>query len=167
MTSMKFIFLLLLFSCTQELSSSSPLDKGSSSYTWNLTGTNSNLSIQGYDAVSYFSLNKNDNAIKGSPKFSYKWEGAVWYFSSAANLETFKSNPKKYIPQYGGYCAYAAARNYLYRIDPNAWTIKNSKLYLNASKGLRSTWIQNIDNEISKADKNWSNLQNKGLKDIF
>ena len=157
MTSMKFIFLLLFFSCNQGLSSSAPLDKGSSSYTWNLT--NSNLSIQGHDAVSYFSLNENDNAIKGSPKFSYKWEGAVWHFSSAVNLEKFKSNPKKYIPQYGGYCAYAAARNYLYRIDPNAWTIKNGRLYLNASKGLRSNWIKDINNEISRADTNWPNLQ--------
>ena len=158
MTSMKFIFLILLFSCAQGSSSSPPLDKvSSSSYAWNLT--NSNLSIQGYDAVSYFSLNKNDNAIKGSPKFSYKWEGAVWYFSSAANLEKFKSNPKKYIPEYGGYCAYAAARNYLYKIDPNAWAMKNGKLYLNASKGLRSTWLKNIDNEISRANTNWPHLQ--------
>lgn len=119
------------------------------------------LAIEGYDAVAYFSLSKSSKAIKGKEEFSDNWGGATWYFSSNENLNTFKTNPEKYIPQYGGYCAYAAARNYLYSVDPNAWTVKNSKLYLNASTGLRRSWLKNADSEISKADRNWPNLRSR------
>ena len=150
---MKYIaaLLFLLFSTTA-------CAQVANSYGWNLQSDR--VSVQGYDTVAYFSLPESSNAVKGKKEFSYEWEEATWFFSTKANLEKFKLEPKKYAPQYGGYCAYAAARNYLYAIDPNAWTIKDGKLYLNASKGLRTRWLKNIDEEIKKADKNWPSLKN-------
>lgn len=161
MKSIILLFLTSFISCVDALSSSSvsTSTQSSSKYVWNLE--RGDLAIEGYDAVAYFLLHENNDAVKGSSKFSYKWKGATWKFSSKENLEKFKSNPTKYIPQYGGYCAYAAARNYLYSIDPNAWTVKNNKLYLNATKSLRTKWFKNIDSEIKKADRNWPGLSQK------
>ena len=58
---------------------------------------------EGYDVVSYF----NNNPEKGNKEFTTKFDGVKFKFSSKKNLETFKKSPKKYVPQYGGYCAYA------------------------------------------------------------
>ena len=146
------IFLIFFVSCTR---AAPPV--ASNSYVWNLKSDR--FAVQGYDVVAYFSLKKDQNAVKGKKEFSYEWEKAIWLFSSDKNLNLFKSDPAKYIPQFGGYCAYAAARNYLYAIDPHAWTIKDQKLYLNASKGVRSSWLKNIDRDIRKGHKNWPTLK--------
>ena len=58
------------------------------------------LAIKGYDTVAYFTEGK---PLRGSEKLTYQWMGAEWRFASAEHLELFKSNPKKYAPQYGGY----------------------------------------------------------------
>ena len=52
-------------------------------------------------------------------------------FSSEKNLALFKESPEKYIPQYGGYCAYAiAAKKTKMYIDAEAYEIRDGKLYL-------------------------------------
>lgn len=58
---------------------------------------------EGYDVVAYFS----NKALKGDKQFTTEFDGANFKFSSKENLEIFKNNPKKYVPAYGGYCAYA------------------------------------------------------------
>ena len=65
--------------------------------------TKSGLAVQGYDVVSYFS----GAPTKGKSEFSLKFKDAIYYFSNEANKQKFKSNPSKYAPQYGGWCAYA------------------------------------------------------------
>ena len=40
-------------------------------------------------------------------------------------------DPGKYLPQYGGYCAYAMSLNRIAAIDPSRWAIVDGKLYLN------------------------------------
>jgi len=36
-------------------------------------------------------------------------DGATWHFASDENRKTFRADPSRYAPQYGGYCAYAVA----------------------------------------------------------
>jgi len=59
--------------------------------------------LNGYDVVAYFTQHR---AIKGTTKYQTTYKGAIYYFSSATDLATFKQNPSKYIPQYGGFCAH-------------------------------------------------------------
>lgn len=63
--------------------------------------------IRGYDPVAYFVMGE---ATPGKSKYSSKWQGAIYRFSSADNLALFKADPERYAPRYGGYCAYAAAK---------------------------------------------------------
>ena len=69
--------------------------------------------------------------VQGSEQFSYEWNHGVWLFSSQANLDLFKASPEKYAPQYGGYCAFAAAKDSFAKIDPTQFTVLDDKLYLN------------------------------------
>ncbi len=119
------------------------------------TGTFSNTAISGYDTVSYFTEGK---PMKGSSEFTTNYKGAKWQFSSAANLTKFKANPEQYAPQYGGYCAYAAAKNYLASVDPEIWNIVDGKLYLNYNADVKEKWVQNPQEFITQADINFPEL---------
>ncbi len=115
--------------------------------------------ILGYDPVSYFTAGK---AIKGDPKINFDYEGGTFFFSSQENLNLFKSNPKNYEPQYGGFCAYAVgAKNSLVKADPTVWKIVEGKLYLNYNDSIQKIWAEKMSDYISKGNLNWPSLEAK------
>ena len=116
--------------------------------------------IRGYDPVAYF---KNADAVKGKKEFSYDHENATWYFSSQENLEIFKATPEKYLPQYGGYCAYGASDGDGHKAptQPDAWTVINGKLYFNYNKKVQTLWLKDTAELIGKADFNWPKIKNQ------
>lgn len=118
----------------------------------------SGLTLKGYDSVAYFTLGK---PVRGSKQFEYQWMGAKWRFSDADNFALFESDPEKYAPQYGGYCAYAVSQGITADIDPTAWKIVDGKLYLNLSPGVARIWEKDIPGYIVKANKNWPALKDK------
>jgi YHS domain-containing protein len=117
--------------------------------------TKDNLALSGYDAVSYFKYGK---PVPGKPEFSYKWMDATWRFSSSENRDAFASDPEKYAPQYGGYCAFGTSQGHLVPGDPQAWKVVDNKLYLNYNKDVQKYWLQDVPGYIRKADENWPKL---------
>ena len=113
--------------------------------------------IKGYDPVAYFQ----GEAKEGNENFTFEWKGAEWRFSSKENLNLFKNDPKKYSPQFGGYCAYAVSQGYTYRVDPEAWKIVDGKLYLNYSQGIKKKWETNQSEFISLGEANWPKVLEK------
>jgi YHS domain-containing protein len=59
--------------------------------------------LKGYDPVSYFTRHQ---AVKGNPAIQIRFGGAIYYFVSVADKVAFSKNPSRYVPQYGGFCAY-------------------------------------------------------------
>lgn len=112
--------------------------------------------IRGYDPVAYFT---DEKPVKGNPAHTVTYQGATWHFASAANRDLFAADPAKYAPQYGGYCAWAVANNYTATTEPDAWSIKDGKLYLNFSKFVRARWALDKDGNIASADRNWPGLR--------
>ncbi len=113
------------------------------------------LALNGYDVMTYW---KGGKPKEGNPDISAEYNGAKWVFVSQANRETFLKNPARYAPQYGGYCAYAAAQNAVADVDPYTWRIWKDKLYLNYSPRVRRQWASDIDANIEKADTYWPGL---------
>lgn len=112
--------------------------------------------IDGFDPVAYFVDSK---AVKGNHEINVEYEGGSFFFSSFENQQLFLKDPKKYIPQYGGYCAYALAKNNkLVKVDPLMWSIVDGKLYLNYNKKIKDLWSKNIPEYIKTADHNWKQL---------
>ena len=68
---------------------------------------------------------------------------------------------KRYLPAYGGYCAYGVAQGYLVKIDPEAWTIFDGRLYLNYDRSISETWRKDVPGYVHKADGNWPRLIGK------
>lgn len=120
------------------------------------TGYFSNKAVAGYDVIAYFEQAK---PVEGSSKYQFSYKGADWYFSSQSNLDKFSTNPEKYAPQYGGYCAWAMAKDKTAPGNPPFWTIYNDKLYLNYDQQVLETWLANKDEFIKQADIHWSNTE--------
>lgn len=112
--------------------------------------------INGYDAVAYFTKSK---PVVGKKENSFVWKGETWYFATDKNLKTFKSNPEKYAPQFGGYCAYGVADGHKAKTDPEAWTVLDGKLYLNYNKNVLQLWRKDPKNYIIKANENWAEVR--------
>ena len=122
------------------------------------TGRFSNLAVGGYDPVAYFEENA---PVKGAKEFSFEYSGASWRFSSAENLEKFKADPSAYAPQYGGYCAWAAAQGYTAPGNPQNWTVRGGKLYFNYNDKVQRDWLKDPEGFIAKADANWPGILSK------
>lgn len=110
------------------------------------------IAINGYDPVAYF---KSGEPVAGSKDHVAEWNGAKWLFSNDENKSAFEGNPERFAPQYGGYCAYAVSRGYTASTDPEAWTIRDGKLYLNYNKAVRLLWSRDIPGHVASADRNW------------
>ena len=113
------------------------------------------VAIDGYDPVAYFL----DGAPReGSKSFAFEWNGATWRFASAEHRDLFAATPEKFAPQYGGYCAWAVGHGYTAAIDPDAWTIREGKLYLNYDLEIREQWLGDAPGWIAKGDVHWPKL---------
>jgi len=111
---------------------------------------------QGYDVVAYF----NNKAEEGNKKFTTTFNNGTFKFTSKKNLVLFKENPDKYIPQYGGYCAYAiSVKAQKVSINPKTFEIRNGKLYLFYNSWRTNTlelWKKEGAEKLKlQADKNW------------
>ena len=118
-------------------------------------GGGSDVAILGYDPVAYFTV---DKPVKGQDRFATVWKGAKWKFSSQANLDLFKSEPEKYAPQYGGYCAYGVAQDNLVRIEPDKFKVLDGKLYLNYNAEVQATWLKDPAGYVKQADAKFKAL---------
>jgi len=115
-----------------------------------------NLAIKGYDPVAYFTLSK---AVKGKKEFETKWNGAVWRFATRDHLYSFKADPEKYAPAYGGYCAWAVSRGDTADIDPEEWSIVDGRLFLNYNRAIHEKWSRKKETHIRRADQNWPGIR--------
>lgn len=111
--------------------------------------------IKGYDPVAYFVANR---PVHGTQQHRLEHGGATWLFANATNRALFEQNPNKYLPAYGGYCAYEVAQGYLVKIEPDAWSIRNGRLYLNYDAGVRKQWEMDPAGYVAAADRKWPAL---------
>ncbi len=119
------------------------------------------LAIQGYDPVAYFTENK---AIEGSSSITSVHNGITYRFSSQKNKALFEKEPRKYEPEYGGYCAYAMADGDKVRIDPETFKVVDGRLFLFYNFNFTNTlkkWNRNEVKLLTSADNEWKTIIKK------
>lgn len=114
--------------------------------------------LAGHDPVAYFTDQK---PVKGNDNISESFQGAKYAFASEKNRDAFKADPAKYVPQYGGYCAYAAALGKKADGDPTQWAVVDGKLYINYNAGVQQRWQANQAEFIKQADAKWAQLKDQ------
>jgi YHS domain-containing protein len=114
------------------------------------------LGAKGYDVVAYFTDGK---PVPGKADFTQEYGGVTWQFASAEHRDAFKADPKKYAPQFGGFCSWGVAQGKLFDVDPvNGWKIVDGKLYMNFNADIQKAWEKDIKGFVTKAEGNWPKL---------
>ena len=116
------------------------------------------VAIQGHDPVAFFTVKA---PLKGKPELTSEFHGARYRFHSAKNKAAFDTEPAKYEPQFGGYCAYGVSKAKLVEIDVAAFQVVDGRLLLQYSKGVRDDFNADTAGNIKKADANWLKLLEK------
>lgn len=121
---------------------------------------NSNIALAGYSPVSYLDLGL---AQRSNKEYKSEYKKVVYYLTSGEQKATFDKNPSKYLPQYGGFCAFGTYAGAKFRVDPTKFIVKDGKYYLylnNVELDAKQLWL--AENNHSKlksvADTNWKKL---------
>lgn len=136
---------------------------------WAQNSANINSSgviLDGYDPVSYF---KPNGPVKGSDKFQTKFEDAIYFFATEQNKNEFIKEPKKFAPQFGGWCAYAVADSKSkVEVDPKSFLIQDGKLlvfYNGIWADTKKKWQTTKDKSsaafLKEAESNWPDVSKK------
>ena len=120
------------------------------------------LWLEGHDPVAYFNLH---HAVKGSREYSAMHQGATFRFISAAHRDLFIKEPQRFLPQYGGWCAYAMGDSgKKVEVDPATFRIKDGKLFLFYNAYFNNTltrWNKDERRLLPAADGNWAKQKHK------
>jgi YHS domain-containing protein len=129
---------------------------GKGSDTAKVNANSKGIILKGYDVVAFF---KQGKPVKGNPAIESTYQNVTYLFASAADKADFDKESPKYVPQYGGFCAYGVANGVLADIEsPDAFTVYKGKLYFCGDQTALKSFNSNIDSNIEKADTNWRQL---------
>ena len=124
---------------------------------------NSTVAVGGYDLVSYHSGKK---PLPGNGNHVVQHDGANYLFASKANADEFKQNPERFLPAYGGYCAFGVSVGKKFIADPTVWEVVEGRLYLNLDNGIKKIWAEDIAGNIVNADKAWPEIRDVAASEL-
>ncbi|MBL0926669.1 MAG: redoxin domain-containing protein [Phycisphaerales bacterium] len=116
------------------------------------------LALKGYDPVSYLA---DGRAEEGKDAIHSSFKGITYRFASESHRAAFNTEPDKYVPAYGGWCATAMAEGRKVEIDPKSFKVTNGRVFV-FYKGLWGNaindWNKDEPGLTTQADERWSKL---------
>lgn len=113
------------------------------------------IAANGYDPVAYFT---DGVPTPGDPAYEHAVDGAVYRFASEENRRRFAADPQRYVPAYGGFCAYGVRTGRKFPSDPAAWRIVEGRLFLLLNAATKAIWDLEVRNNIEIADAIWPQI---------
>jgi len=110
------------------------------------------IALSGYDAVAYFTEGR---AVEGDADYALNWRGATWYFAGPDTLMAFEMNPEAYAPEFGGYCAYAVAEGQTGPSEPDAFFLREGRLYFMNDARTLAAVQGDLDRILAEAEAHW------------
>ena len=123
----------------------------------------STTGVEGYDLVSYQTMKR---PIRGNGHYLSVHDGVTYLFATEDNKNAFDANPAKYLPAYGGYCAFGVSVEKKFVGDPEVWRIVDGTLYLNLDENIQHEWLKDVPGRIQTADANWKKIRNKSASSL-
>jgi len=118
------------------------------------------VALGGYDPVAYFDGGK---PTQGVASIFASYAGARYLFATAAHRDAFLANPKKYVPEFGGFCAVGTSFGEKVDVDPETGEVVNGKLYLNHNQRALDIFNTDPSGTIIKAESKWPTVKDKAL----
>lgn len=121
------------------------------------------LGLHGVDAVTLSTFNA---VAEGAAAHTVVVDGVAYYFASAESARTFQSAPEKYLPQFGGFCAFAVALGKKFDGDPRYVDIVDGKLYLFVNAEVFEKYKKDSKRIIARAQNKWPSIQSTAVEDL-
>lgn len=118
----------------------------------------SKIALQAYDPVAFFTDGK---PVKGNPSITATYKEHTYLFATEEHKKEFQRNSDKYLPAYGGYCAYGVSLGYFFPVEIDTWEIVNGRLVLQFSKDIKKIFAADEMANFKKAEANWPKLVEK------
>ena len=115
----------------------------------------STVGAGGYDLVSYHTSKR---PLPGNGHFVAVHDGVTYLFASAENRAAFERDPQRYLPAYGGFCAYGVSVGKKFYGDPEVWRVVDGKLYLSLDARIQDAWLEDVSGNLEKADRHWKKI---------
>lgn len=137
------------------------LSDGSRAYLGGRNLPSHGVALEGYCPVAYFAV---DRPVRGRPQYASTHDGVTYWFASEDAKAAFDKDPEKYVPAYGGWCAYGMAVQNKFPIDPESFQIVDGRLHLflkNSRVDARALWNQGDAAELTeRARQHWDTVRN-------
>ena len=128
-----------------------------------LTLAGAPLAIRGVDPVALATLNA---VAPGEAVRTVVHAGVAYYFASALTAEAFEAAPEKYLPRYGGFCAFAVALGKKLDGDPRYADIVDGRLYLFVDAGIFARYLENPSEILAKAEAAWPSIEHEAADSL-
>jgi YHS domain-containing protein len=121
------------------------------------------LGVHGVDTVALSTLNA---VAAGDASHTVVVDGVAYYFASEQTARMFTAAPDKYLPQYGGFCAFAVALGKKLDGDPRYADIVDGKLYLFVNDVIFQKYKESPRKTLAKAEEVWPSIQHKAANSL-
>mgnify|MGYP000484973629 CR=1 FL=1 len=115
-------------------------------------GNDARVMLKGADVVAYFTQNR---YVQGQAQIKSVYEDVTFRFASAENKMLFDRDPKKYLPEYGGYCANGISYGIPWGGDADRFKMVGGKLYIFGGQGSLDGWNIDEKRNLELAEKYW------------
>ncbi|MDX1405885.1 MAG: YHS domain-containing (seleno)protein [Woeseiaceae bacterium] len=123
-----------------------------------LTAAGAPLGLHGFDPVSFIAIG---NRTEGKATYTAVHDGVAYYFASQANLEKFEKSPRKYTPQFGGFCTFGVSVAKKFDGDPRYAAVEDGKLYVFLNEQIFNEFQKDRSGTIAKAERNWRRIEHQ------
>ncbi|MEZ5893231.1 MAG: YHS domain-containing (seleno)protein [Parvularculaceae bacterium] len=128
-----------------------------------LTAAGAPLGLHGVDPVAFIEIG---NRVEGSAAFTVVQDGVAYYFATRENMNAFKREPAKYLPQNGGFCTFGVSVAKKFDGDPQYADVYNGKLYVFLNEDIFRMYQKDKAGVIAKAEKNWTKIQHTAAREL-
>ncbi len=106
-------------------------------------------------------------AVKaGYAEHTVEHDGVAYYFATRETMEQFRANPERYMPQYGGFCAFGVAIGKKLDAAPRYADIVDGKLYVFLNAVAFGKYKEDTAGTLAKAEANWPAMHHVAVKQV-
>lgn len=121
------------------------------------------VALRGDDAVA---LATGLEVKAGQAKFTVERDGVAYYFASEQTMERFQDDPERFMPQYGGFCAFGVAIGKKLDAAPRYADIVDGKLYVFLNAVAFAKYQEDKSGTLAKAEANWPAMHHVAVEQV-
>lgn len=106
--------------------------------------------LQGYDPVAFHTEGK---AVKGNPMVSAEYDGYKYLFATEANRDDFQQASEKYVPAYGGFCAFGITLGVYFPVEIDTWEMIDGRVMLQFNQDIKEKFAEDKAKNLAIANE--------------